>query len=176
MLPLWKQLCPWPSLLFIDAGIICLLRFYHEKMMLWISSFQVEPQVASLTLYNCEGKELVIENLPPANSIGVEIHHHNTSIEEVSLIFILWNYFMNNSCVEFFWQNVFMCVCKHDFLCFIDMEGGGKNNKLLSYTVNSLWPSDAIWWHRSGSTLVQEMAWCLTAPSHFLNQCWLLIS
>ena len=24
-----------------------------------------------------------------------------------------------------------------------------------------------------GSTLVQEMAWCLTAPSHYLNQCWL---
>ena len=26
--------------------------------------------------------------------------------------------------------------------------------------VNSLWPSDAIWQHRSGSTLVQVMAWC----------------
>ena len=24
--------------------------------------------------------------------------------------------------------------------------------------------------------LVQVMAWCLTAPSHYLNQCWLLIS
>ena len=42
--------------------------------------------------------------------------------------------------------------------------------------VNSLWPSDAIWRHRSGSTLVQVMAWCLTAPSHYLNQCWLIIS
>ena len=42
--------------------------------------------------------------------------------------------------------------------------------------VNSLWPSDAIWWQRSGSTLVQVMACCLTAPSHYLNQCWLIIS
>ena len=41
---------------------------------------------------------------------------------------------------------------------------------------NSLWPSDAIWWHRSGSTMAQVMACCLTAPSHYLNQCWLIIS
>ena len=39
-----------------------------------------------------------------------------------------------------------------------------------------MWISDAIWRHRSGSTLVQVMAWCLMAPSHYLNQCWLIIS
>ena len=32
--------------------------------------------------------------------------------------------------------------------------------------VNSLGPSFTIWWHGSGSTLVQVMACCLTAPSH----------
>ena len=42
--------------------------------------------------------------------------------------------------------------------------------------VNSLWPSDAIWRKRSGSTLAQVMDCCLTAPSHYLNQCWLIIS
>ena len=36
--------------------------------------------------------------------------------------------------------------------------------------------SDAIWRHRSGSTLAKVMACYLTAPSHYLNQCWLLIS
>ena len=36
-----------------------------------------------------------------------------------------------------------------------------------------MWPSDAIGWHRSGSTLSQLMACCLTAPSHHLNQRWL---
>ena len=41
---------------------------------------------------------------------------------------------------------------------------------------NSLWSSDAIWWHRSGSTLAQVMACYLTAPSHYLNQCWHIIS
>ena len=56
--------------------------------------------------------------------------------------------------------------------------------------VNSLWPSDAIWWHRSGSTLAQVRAWWSQMASHFLsqqtiawanvdlvlNQCWLIIS
>ena len=37
--------------------------------------------------------------------------------------------------------------------------------------INSLWPSDAIWWHRSGSAPAQVMACCLMAPSHYLNQC-----
>ena len=42
--------------------------------------------------------------------------------------------------------------------------------------INSLWPSDAMWRHRSGLTLAQVMAWCLTAPSHYLTQCWRIIS
>ena len=37
-------------------------------------------------------------------------------------------------------------------------------------------PSDTIWRQRSMSTLAQIMACCLTAPSHYLNQCWLITS
>ena len=50
--------------------------------------------------------------------------------------------------------------------------------RLISWDkwVNSLWPSNAMWRHRSGSTLAQVMACCLTAPSHYLNQCWLVIN
>ena len=44
------------------------------------------------------------------------------------------------------------------------------------WTVNSLWPNDAIWRQRSGSTLAQVMACCLMAPSHYVNQCWFTIS
>ena len=40
--------------------------------------------------------------------------------------------------------------------------------------LDSLWPNDAIWCHWSWSALVQVMAWCLTAPSHYPNQ-WNLI-
>ena len=29
---------------------------------------------------------------------------------------------------------------------------------------------------RSGSTLVHVVAWCLTAPSHYLNQSWIIFS
>ena len=41
--------------------------------------------------------------------------------------------------------------------------------------VNSLGFNDAIWRQGYGSTLAQVMACCLTAPSHYLNQCWLII-
>ena len=41
---------------------------------------------------------------------------------------------------------------------------------------NSMHTSDAIWRHISGSTLVHAMACCLTAPSHYLYQSWLIIS
>ena len=44
------------------------------------------------------------------------------------------------------------------------------------YYLNSLWPGDAIWRHGTRSTLTQVMACCLTAPSHYLNQCWLITS
>ena len=44
------------------------------------------------------------------------------------------------------------------------------------FVLNSLWPCDIIRRYRSGSTLAQVMACCLTAPSHYLNQCWLIIS
>ena len=59
-----------------------------------------------------------------------------------------------------------------------------KKNKYIYYVinmmsffsnVNSLWFSDPIRRYRPWSTLAQVMACCLTAPSHYLNQCWLII-
>ena len=46
----------------------------------------------------------------------------------------------------------------------------------LNELINSLWPCDTIWWQRSVSTMTQVMAWCLTAPSHHLTQCSLIIN
>ena len=40
--------------------------------------------------------------------------------------------------------------------------------------LNTLWLNDAIWRHRSESTLAHVMACCLVAPSHYLNQCGLI--
>ena len=41
--------------------------------------------------------------------------------------------------------------------------------------MDSLWPGDAMWWHGSESALDKVMVCCLTAPSHYLNQCWLIV-
>ena len=46
-------------------------------------------------------------------------------------------------------------------------------NGLLALNLNSLWSRDDKWRHRSRWTFAQAMACCLTAPSHYLNQCWL---
>ena len=41
----------------------------------------------------------------------------------------------------------------------------------MSCCINPLWPWTT--WHcRLGSTSTQVMAWCLMAPSHYLNWCW----
>ena len=55
---------------------------------------------------------------------------------------------------------------KHQLNCF--------NHNEAYVLFNSLGPNDTIWQHRSGSTLAQVMACCLTAPSHYLNQCWVI--
>ena len=48
-----------------------------------------------------------------------------------------------------------------------------KKNMACLLWAKSLWPTDAIWWQRSGSTSVEVMAYC--KPSYW-NQCWLVIS
>ena len=55
------------------------------------------------------------------------------------------------------------------------LKQGLGTEHATSHYLNSLWSSDAIWRHRSGTTLVHVMACCLTAPSHYMNQCWRII-
>ena len=62
-----------------------------------------------------------------------------------------------------------------DFWCHKVSPSLWNTTSIIDVVVNSLRPSDAIWRHRSGSTLAQVMACCLTASSHYLNQCWLII-
>ena len=52
---------------------------------------------------------------------------------------------------------------------------GGGRGVAKCWSFCSLWPSDAICLCRSESTLAQVTNWCLMAPSHYLNQHWLLI-
>ena len=44
------------------------------------------------------------------------------------------------------------------------------DRQATSHFVN-WWPSDVLWWHRFASTLIQVMAWCHQATSHYLSQC-----
>ena len=79
------------------------------------------------------------------------------------------------------WTSVCPSMCRQVCLCdnLSSVQAKITRDNLdqrCKKPVNSLRPSDAIWRHRSGSTLAQIMAWCLTAPSHYLNQCWLIIS
>ena len=78
-----------------------------------------------------------------------------------------------------------VCMCDQMVVAVIMLKiysySVGRKNKIVTFNtitvhIKSLWPSDAIWRHRSGSTLTQVMACCLTAPSHYLNQRWLIIS
>ena len=42
--------------------------------------------------------------------------------------------------------------------------------------INYMWPSHAIWWHRSRSILSQVKVCCLpTSRSHYPIQCWIII-
>ena len=45
-----------------------------------------------------------------------------------------------------------------------------------SALLNLAWPIDAMWHHRILSKLVQVMACCLMATSHYLKQCWLIVT
>ena len=65
--------------------------------------------------------------------------------------------------------NFFVTVCQQFSRKICNMH-------VWYYGFNSLCPSDAIWRNRTGSALAQVMACCLTAPSHYLNQCWLIIN
>ena len=55
------------------------------------------------------------------------------------------------------------CILKIESWLFGHLDNGWSDG-----------PSDGIWWHRGRSTLVQIMTNCLMAPSHYLNQCWLI--
>ena len=73
--------------------------------------------------------------------------------------------FISKSCLKIGLQNL-----------VTSFRNGNLTVGLSALHINSLGPCDAIWRQRSGSTLAQVMACCLTAPSHYLNHCRLIFS
>ena len=68
------------------------------------------------------------------------------------------------------WNGWVLCFCRYW------RNPGDKCMDQSSELFSSFWPRDTIWRHRSRSTLAQVLACCLMAPSHYLNQYWLIIS
>ena len=89
------------------------------------------------------------------------------------LLCIVWRRFsvISYNRTTLYWYHETLCS-----ECFYNLLPFSVFAQIYSLLLNSLWPSDAIWQQRSGSTLAQVKACCLTAPSHYLNQCWLIIS
>ena len=85
------------------------------------------------------------------------------------------------TCLSYKVNNTSSCWC-HGNVKTQGISSQGIDLFLMEYSglgimrVNSLWPTDDIWWHKSESTLAQVMLWCHMAPRHYLNQSWLLIS
>ena len=73
----------------------------------------------------------------------------------------------NGSIVQLQWVEGRLVWCQSKLIMIVN---------LISLLFNSLWPSYAIRWHESRSTVAQVMACCLTAPSHYQTQRWLIIS
>ena len=78
----------------------------------------------------------------------------------------LWNVGLVHS--WFVWQLYYFHCCVLDIILSIETQIVFWIN-IDRHDINSFWPSNVIWRHRSGSTLVQVMACCR-------HQCWLFIS
>ena len=75
---------------------------------------------------------------------------------------------------QFWWLQMYVPVLVTTDLCYSFIVTLNMLN-LFWKELNSLWPSDVIWRPQSVSILAQVMAHCLTSPSHYLNQYWLII-
>ena len=72
-----------------------------------------------------------------------------------------------------------MAWCHQAISHYLSQRRPDLSHRSNQQRINSLEPNDTIWWRKTGSTLAQVMACCLTAvtaPSHYLNQCGLIIS
>ena len=144
-------------------------HIYHEIHHLVNTTYQWDPPATSVDslLFTAKTTRLFLSRpngsrkTPTSSPAGGKKNHlpyRSTSINKCQIFFIV-----PNTSVPF----------KHiQLLARQNVQASVSLCKVL----NSLRPSDAIWWQRSGSTLAQVMACCLTAPSHYLNQGWLIIS
>ena len=99
---------------------------------------------------------------------------HKTSLMKSQNWFSQWLGAIRQQAIS--WTNVDPDLC-----CHMALLG---NNSFSYYKLQFGAATELTHWglvmpirrQRSGSTLAQVMVWCLMAPRHYLNQCWLIIS
>ena len=131
----------------------------------WSANFNLLAMVFSKGgMQNMENwKPLMSNTPPPPPPSSVEFHNHHQYLKQRSQASYL----------------TLIDTCHMKGKIYILAPPTKKKMIVIDYVgnlLNPLWPSDAIWRHRYWSTLAQVMACCLTAPSLYLNQCWLTIS
>ena len=145
----------------------------HGCCLLWVSFYYVNPGWRFL-----------------APRLGSRLFHNLRTLhllQEICLLDCQWPLESGGNSVQLHEPTMqcrlmgFHWTCRYPLCVFSQASHASSDSQSPSmshtpHTVNSLWPSDAIWQQRSGSILAQVMACCLTAPSHYLNQCWLIIS
>ena len=166
-------LCPDQQLvvmIYIDTSMCSSCPYWHYKgkfELIW------QKIISANRIKGCHGEQILWEKKIASCEWGARSHRNvmkNIGLfSTLSAIFAKWvgKMLMHWDFVVANWlpwshKNQFGNFCFHF--------------NLILFCFNSLWPSDAIWPYRYWSTLAQVMACCLMAPSHYLNQCRLIIS
>ena len=142
--------------------------FLSQHLSHWFSLFlQVHSGVRHLclTIFYCFSRTSVQSKMNV-----VLLPKFNFPIKYLSIYFYLTSVYLSLN-------NPSLTISSNTLMCtFRDVERQLLLVFQTSIILNPLWPSDAIWWQGTGSALAQVMVCCLTAPSNYLNQCWLMIT
>ena len=171
----WSSISPIPCCLMASPGtndLIDAIQFQGMSQMILLNGYW-RLRILTCHQINPWHTGSVLRYIKICTSIS--------SIRNISMIHIFvfsimfWYWEGTGSWNLFQWTHKTVFVLQ--FPCHACWWPGNTRSQGISgLGVNSLWPSDAIWRQRSGSAMAQVMACCLTAPSHYLNQCWLIIS
>ena len=166
----WSDICAlWESSQYVIHTNNCNLQ---KRLVIWsFSVFFVLTFIRCLTtikvndLFGCHTLMLTIHT-----NISYIIISHSVQYLLKSDEKCLWRN-VNISCYHFVLCCHMMQLLQHQKCWFIFVT-----KQLQAENLNGLWPSYVIWQHNTVSTLAQVRACCLTAPSHYPNQCWLLVN
>ena len=76
----------------------------------------------------------------------------------------IFEYILHRHNIFSWGMHTFRAICAHDPYVYM--------NRLIEKFLILLWLTDAIWQQRSGPTLAQIIACCVTASSQYQNQRW----